>query len=128
MTPLPGNYGKPVQIEVDVPDGCSVYYTMDKTEPTASSTRYEEPFWLPVGYSTFKFVTIAPDGVTGSVTECNYTLNLHPLLSMEMSRIEMAATSILLSMPLRSTIITIIFIGNITNQTEKAMRPETIMW
>ena len=83
VTPLPGNYGKPVRIEVDVPDGCSVYYTMDKTEPTASSTRYEEPFWLPVGYSTFKFVTIAPDGVTGSVTECNYTLNLHPLLSME---------------------------------------------
>ena len=56
---------------------------MDKTEPTASSTRYEEPFWLPVGYSTFKFVIIAPDGVTGSVTECNYTLDLHPLLSME---------------------------------------------
>lgn len=83
MTPLPGNYDKPVRIEVDVPDGCSVYYTMDKTEPTASSTRYEEPFWLPVGYSTFKFVTIAPDGVTGSVTECNYTLDLHPLLSME---------------------------------------------
>lgn len=83
VTPLPGNYGKPVRIEVDVPDGCSVYYTMDKTEPTASSTRYEEPFWLPVGYSTFKFVTIAPDGVTGSVTECNYTLDLHPLLSME---------------------------------------------
>ena len=83
VTPLPGNYGKPVLIEVDVPEGCSVYYTVDKTEPTASSTRYEEPFWLPVGYSTFKFVTIAPDGVTGSVTECNYTLNLHPLLSME---------------------------------------------
>lgn len=83
VTPLPGNYDKPVRIEVDVPDGCSVYYTMDKTEPTASSTRYEEPFWLPVGYSTFKFVTIAPDGVTGSVTECNYTLDLHPLLSME---------------------------------------------
>ena len=83
VTPLPGNYDKPVRIDVDVPDGCSVYYTMDKTEPTASSTRYEEPFWLPVGYSTFKFVTIAPDGVTGSVTECNYTLDLHPLLSME---------------------------------------------
>ena len=64
VTPLPGNYDKPVRIEVDVPDGCSVYYTMDKTEPTASSTRYEEPFWLPVGYSTFKFVIIAPDGVT----------------------------------------------------------------
>ena len=24
VTPLPGNYGKPVRIEVDVPDGCSV--------------------------------------------------------------------------------------------------------
>lgn len=34
VTPLPGNYDKPVRIEVDVPDGCSVYYTMDKTEPT----------------------------------------------------------------------------------------------
>lgn len=81
--PESGNYTKPGLIEVKVPEDCKVYYTMDRSEPGAGSTPYEGPFWMPVGNSLFKFVTVSPGGVAGDVVEVRYTLNLHPVLSME---------------------------------------------
>lgn len=83
VTPESGNYLKPVQISIEVPEGCQIFYTTDKTDPDKSSTLYEGPFWMPVGYSTFRFVTVSPGGVIGEITEKKYTLNLRPVLSIE---------------------------------------------
>lgn len=81
--PASGTYAKPTLIALEVPEGCQVFYTTDKSEPGISSTLYEEPFWMPVGYSTFRFVTVSKEGVTGEVAERQYTLDLHPLMSIE---------------------------------------------
>lgn len=81
--PASGNYAKPVLIEVQVPKDCKVYYTTDRSEPGVASTLYEEPFWMPVGNSFFRFVAVSPGGIPGEIVEMKYTLNLHPVLSME---------------------------------------------
>ena len=83
VTPASGTYEKPVQIAVEVPEGCKVYYTTDRTDPGTTSRQYEAPFWMPAGYSTFRFAVVSPNGVTGEVTERQYALDLHAVLSME---------------------------------------------
>lgn len=83
VEPASGTYTHPEQITVEVPDGCSVYYTTDQTMPDASSSLYTGPFWMPTGHSTLQFVTITPGEVSGEITERRYTLDLRPVLSIE---------------------------------------------
>lgn len=83
VQPESGTYGKPTIITLEVPEGCQVFYTTDSSEPGISSTLYEGPFWMPVGYSTFRFVTVSKEGVTGDIAKRQYTLDLHPLMSIE---------------------------------------------
>ena len=83
ISPASGTYEKPEQIVVEIPEGCKVYYTTDRSDPTATSRQYESPIWMPAGYSTFRFAVISPGGVVGEVTERQYTLDLHAVLSME---------------------------------------------
>lgn len=83
VQPASGTYDRPVLISIEVPEGCQVFYTTDRSEPDISSSLYEEPFWMPVGYSTFQFVTVSKEGVAGKITKRQYTLDLHPLMSIE---------------------------------------------
>lgn len=83
VQPLSGTYDRPALVSVEVPEGCQVYYTTDRTEPGISASLYEEPFWMPVGYSSFRFVTVSKEGVAGEIAERQYTLDLHPLMSIE---------------------------------------------
>ena len=83
VQPASGTYGKPTLVTLEVPEGCQVFYTTDGSEPGISSTLYEGPFWMPVGYSTFRFVTVSKEGVTGDIAKRQYTLDLHPLMSIE---------------------------------------------
>lgn len=83
VSPGSGTYTKPCLIELEVPEGCKVYYTTDRSDPGVGSTLYEEPFWMPAGNSVFRFVSVSPGGVSGEIVEMQYTLNLHPVLSME---------------------------------------------
>lgn len=83
VVPDSGTYNSPSMIEVDVPQDCRVYYTTDSSEPDSDSTLYEEPIWMPVGNSLFRFVAISPGGVCSKITDRRYTLDLHPVLSME---------------------------------------------
>ncbi len=92
VEPLSGTYEKPWLISVEVPEGCKVYYTTDKTDPGAGSTLYEEAFWMPVGNSTLRFVTVSAGGVSGDITERKYTLNLHPVMSMEAAKNQLVLT------------------------------------
>lgn len=83
VLPDSGTYGSPSLIEVEIPQDCKVYYTTDRSEPDSGSTLYEDPVWMPVGHSLFRFVAISPGGVCSDITERQYTLDLHPVLSME---------------------------------------------
>lgn len=44
--PAAGNFDYTKEITITVPDGTTVYYTLDGTNPTSSSTEYSEPFTI----------------------------------------------------------------------------------
>lgn len=83
VLPKSGVYGRPHLIEMEIPEDYQVYYTTDKSDPDRNSTLYEGDLWMPVGHSVLRFVTISPGGICSEITERQYTLDLHPLLSME---------------------------------------------
>ena len=58
----------------------TVYYSLDGSEPTAGSTRYEGPFALPES-ATVKAVAISSSGVSSEVA--SRELALHPALAVE---------------------------------------------
>ena len=72
-----GSYIVPEMIVVDVPIGCTVYFTSDGTIPTDTSTPYVKPFPLPVGNSIFKFIVYSNEGVAGNVVERTYSLSVN---------------------------------------------------
>lgn len=78
-----GRYTNPVLIEVEIPAGCKVYYTTDGTEPTQNSIPYVMPISMPIGKSTFQFVTYSPEGVAGAIAVREYDLRVETLLTVE---------------------------------------------
>ena len=58
----------------------TVYYSLDGSEPTAGSTKYEGPFALPAS-ATVKAVAISAGGVSSEVASTE--LALHPALAVE---------------------------------------------
>ncbi len=74
VTPSTGQYTTPTQITIQVPEGYTAYYTMDNTEPTAFSTRYEGPIDMPEGRTFFAAVLVSDSGKTTPVTKRNYVL------------------------------------------------------
>lgn len=72
VTPSTGQYTGAQQIEVKVPEGYTAYYTMDGTEPTATSDRYEGPIEMPKGNTIFSVVLFSPDGKFSDITKRNY--------------------------------------------------------
>lgn len=80
---MSGSYDRPTMISVEVPEGCSVYYTMDGSEPTRDSIRYSLPIAMPLGSSTFQFVVYSEEGVAGEVTIRNYLLRVRTAVDVE---------------------------------------------
>ena len=60
------------EITVQVPDGYTAYYTMDGTEPTAVSEKYNGPIQMPEGNTLFSVVLMSPDGKFSDITKRNY--------------------------------------------------------
>lgn len=63
VTPDGGTFSEETMISIEVPEGCSAYYTLDNTKPSDSSTRYEGEFAVPTGKSVLRVVIV--DDVTG---------------------------------------------------------------
>lgn len=78
VTPDSGTYTAVTQIEVQVPAGCTAYYTLDEngSTPTASSNKYEGPIDMPVGKNVFSVMVVNENGVYSSVTQKIYQLNV----------------------------------------------------
>lgn len=72
VSPSTGQYSTATQIEIKVPDGYEAYYTMDKSEPTTASTKYEGPIDMPEGETIFKAILVNGKGRTSGVTTRNY--------------------------------------------------------
>ncbi|MDE6201894.1 MAG: chitobiase/beta-hexosaminidase C-terminal domain-containing protein, partial [Lachnospiraceae bacterium] len=71
-----GEYHQPTKIEVIVPEGGTVYYTMDGSNPSADSLKYTEPVAMPLGRTNFKFVTISDEGVASDVVSRSFNFTL----------------------------------------------------
>lgn len=78
-----GEYTTPTFIKVLVPSGCDVYYTTDGTVPTSQSALYAGAIPMPLGKSTFKFITYNEDGVSGDCTTREFELVLQTDFSVE---------------------------------------------
>lgn len=78
-----GEYHKPVLITAEVPEGCTVYYTTDKSIPTEDSVQYIDPIPMPVDYSNFNFIAVTEDGLTSEVVVKSYALTFPDGISFD---------------------------------------------
>lgn len=78
-----GDYSYPVNITVDVLEGCKVYYTTDGTMPDNHSDEYKYPIPMPVGKSVFKFIAYNGDNIASEVTTREYNLQIDSDVSTE---------------------------------------------
>lgn len=77
-----GEYSTPQMITVTVPDGESVYYTVDGSTPTKDSIPYNNPIALPIGGSTYQFISYSEDGAASEVIRRDYALLLEAAIDL----------------------------------------------
>ena len=58
VTPNGGTFTTPSYVYINVPDGCSAYYTWDRSEPNAQSSKYVSPLLIPEGYNILSVIII----------------------------------------------------------------------
>ncbi len=73
VSPPSGNFDTITQIEVQVPEGCKVYYAFDQ-EPTRESTEYATPISMPAGYHEFYAVALSANGEMSEMVSRTYYL------------------------------------------------------
>lgn len=73
ISPDSGKYAYSQEIEILVPEGGEVYYTIDGTMPNKeTSYAYTEPILMPVGNTIFSAIVVDKYGVASGVTKKNY--------------------------------------------------------
>lgn len=72
VSPVSGVYTHYMQISVDVPEGLTVYYTLDGSEPSVNSYLYEGPIDMPYGQTTFSCISVSGNGRVSSVIKRQY--------------------------------------------------------
>ncbi len=78
VTPDSGKYDSVQQITVSVPAGMKAYYTFDEggAAPTTLSDEYTGPIDMPSGKTLFSVILVNEQGVSSSVTQKLYELNV----------------------------------------------------
>ncbi len=94
VMPAGGMFLKPELINVKVPEGCTVYYTTDGTEPDATSQEYTGPVPMLLGSAHMIFVAISEDGIAGPTAEREYNLNIASLVDLNTIPLLMAQYNI----------------------------------
>ena len=72
ISPESGDYTEFREITIEVPEGCTAYYTTDGTIPDKNSTEYKEPFDMPIGNTVLTAIIYNSGDVSSSVTRCIY--------------------------------------------------------
>ncbi len=76
ITPPTGTYYENQTVSIDVPDGCTVYYTTNGSEPTTSSVPYTNEFTVAHtagATTTIKAIAVDADNHMSPVTTAVYT-------------------------------------------------------
>ncbi|MCI8484612.1 MAG: tetratricopeptide repeat protein [Lachnospiraceae bacterium] len=72
VIPAGGSFYSAQTITVNVPEGSSVYYTWDGTEPSKESAKYTGPINMPEGNNILSLILIDEHGLVSDVLKCNY--------------------------------------------------------
>lgn len=79
LVPLPpeadtdsGYYLEPVQVSLSQPEGFSVYYTLDGTQPGPGSPRFSGPIVMEAGRTVLRAAACSPQGMMGEEREYYY--------------------------------------------------------
>ena len=81
----PGSLTKPELIGVTAPDNLTVYYTTDGSVPTIESKEYTQPFLMPLGKSTYTFISVNDKGQMSDPVSANYNLNMNVAIAKDMA-------------------------------------------
>ena len=73
FSPAAGRYESSVEVTIEVPEGCNVFYTLDGSDPDDSKTQYEAPFVI-TETTTVKAIAYNADDMTSAVVEATYTI------------------------------------------------------
>lgn len=74
VLPESGQFYIPQMISMEVPQGCTIYYTTDGSVPDESSSIYTEPIPMKEGVTNYRFVAVSSDGVYSEVIARSYQL------------------------------------------------------
>ena len=72
VTPDSGEYLTPQTIYVNVPEGCSAYYTWNGSNPTTASRKYNGGISMPEGNNVLSVILVDEYGNVSSVQRVNY--------------------------------------------------------
>lgn len=72
VSPDSGEYPVPQTIYIQVPDGCTAYYTWNGTTPTTSSRKYKGSIAMPEGNNVLSVILVDEYGNISSVQRVNY--------------------------------------------------------
>lgn len=72
VTPDGGVFTEEESITVEVPDGCTVYYTWGGGRPTTESNRYKGPIKIEEGNNILSLIAVDENGEESEVLKCNY--------------------------------------------------------
>ena len=72
VNPESGEYKEGTTVYIDVPKGCTVYYTWDDSTPTTSSAQYKTPLELPDGNNILSVIVVNAHGMISDVFKYNY--------------------------------------------------------
>ncbi len=81
----PGSITRPELIGVTAPENMKVYYTSDGTVPTIESREYTSPFLMPIGKSTYTFISVSESGLVSEPVSGSYNLNMNVAVAKDMA-------------------------------------------
>jgi len=77
-----GSYSTPQMLEVTVPGNERIYYSIDGSTPTMDSIPYNNPIALPIGSSSYQFISYNENGVASEVVKRDYTFLFQSTIDM----------------------------------------------
>lgn len=75
FSPAPGTYPLPQNVTItDATPGAAIHYTIDGTDPSASSTPYTAAIPVSTGTTIIRAIAVAPNYAPSAVAAASYTV------------------------------------------------------